>query len=448
MIPVLTVEEMAAVDADAPESVEVLIGRAGSAVARSALRVLGGAYGRRAVVVAGKGNNGADGRVAAESLVRRGVRARVIDAASVPATLPEADLVVDAAYGTGFHGAYAAPEPGGADVLAVDIPSGVNGDTGEAADGAVFATVTVTFAALKPGLLLGDGPQHAGRVEVVDIGLDTSSARAWLLEDRDARSAFPPRRRVDHKWKSGVLVLGGSPGLVGAPWLAATSALHVGAGNVRLAIPGATGWEIPPSEIYSRLLPAEGWAAQAAADAQKCQAVVVGPGLGTDEATGRDLRTFLAASQQAVVADADALTLLGRDAAVVLAERPGPTVLTPHDAEFERLTGAKPGPHRIDDVRALARATGAVVLLKGPTTIVADPDGRAMLTTAGGPALATAGTGDVLAGTIAAFLARGAEPVLAAAAAAHAHGAAASAAPAGLVAGDLATLIPRWLSDD
>jgi NAD(P)H-hydrate epimerase len=147
---------------------------------------------------------------------------------------------------------------------------------------------------------------------------------------------------------------------------------------------------------------------------------VVGPGLGTDEATGR----------------------------AVLAERPGPTVLTPHDAEFERLTGAMPGPHRIDDVRALARATGAVVLLKGPTTIVAAPDGRAMLTTAGGPALATAGTGDVLAGTIAAFLARGAEPVFAAAAAAHAHGAAASAAPAGLVAGDLATLIPHWLSDD
>jgi NAD(P)H-hydrate epimerase len=398
------------------------------------------------VVVAGKGNNGADGRVAAAHLQRRGVRVRVIDAASVPASLPEVDLVVDAAYGTGFHGTYAAPESGGADVIAVDIASGVDGDTGAAADGAVHAAVTVTFAALKPGLLLGDGPQHAGRVEVVDIGLDTSHARAWLLEDSDARSALPPRRRNDHKWKSGVLVLGGSPGLIGAPWLAATTALHAGAGNVRLAIPGATGWEIPPSEIYSRLLPAEGWAAQAAADAQKCRAVVVGPGLGTDPSTGRDLRTFLAASQQAVVADADALTLLGREAAAILAERPGPTVLTPHDAEFERLAGTKPGPHRIDDVRALAGATGAVVLLKGPTTVVAAPDGRALLANAGGPALATAGTGDVLAGTIAAFLARGAEPLLASAAAAHAHGAAARTAAAGLVAGDLATLIPRWLA--
>jgi NAD(P)H-hydrate epimerase len=306
--------------------------------------------------------------------------------------------------------------------------------------------VTVTFAALKPGLLLGDGPQHAGRVEVVDIGLDTSRARAWLLEDADARSAMPPRRRDDHKWKSGVLVLGGSPGLVGAPWLSATAALHAGAGNVRLAIPGATGWEAPPSEIYSRLLPAEGWAEQAVADARKCRAVVVGPGLGTDERTGSELRAFLAASEQVVVADADALTLLGRDAAGVLADRPGPTVLTPHDAEFERMAGAKPGPHRVDDVRDLARATGAVVLLKGPTTIVAGPDGRALLTDAGGPALATAGTGDVLAGTIAAFVARGADPLLGSAAAAHAHGAAAGLAPPGLVAGDLARRIPRWLA--
>jgi NAD(P)H-hydrate epimerase len=446
VIPVLTVEEMAAVDADAPEPVEVLIERAGAAVARAAHRLLGGSYGRRVLVVAGKGNNGADGRVAGEWLRRRGVHVRVVDAASAPPTLPDADLVVDAAYGTGFHGSYAAPDPGSAEVLAVDIPSGVNGDTGEAAEGAVHATATVTFAALKPGLLLGEGPQRAGRLDVVDIGLDTSRARAWLLEDRDARSAMPPRRRDDHKWKSGVLVLGGSPGLVGAPWLSAIAALHVGAGNVRLAVPGATGWEVPPSEIYSRLLPAEGWADQAVADARKCRAVVIGPGLGTSASTGDELRAFLAASEQAVVADADALTLLGRDAETVLADRPGPTVLTPHDAEFERMAGAPPGPHRIDDVRELARTTGAVVLLKGPTTIVAGPDGRALLTNAGGPALATAGTGDVLAGTIAAFLARGAEPLLGAAAAAHAHGAAARTAPVGLVAGDLATLIPRWLA--
>ncbi|MEY2566887.1 MAG: ADP-dependent NAD(P)H-hydrate dehydratase / NAD(P)H-hydrate epimerase [Actinomycetota bacterium] len=447
MIPILTVEEMAAVDADAPEPVDVLIERAGAAVARSARRFLGGSYGRRVVVVAGKGNNGADGRVAAARLQRSGVRVRVVDAGDVPASLPDADLVVDAAYGTGFHGTYVAPESGGADVLSVDIPSGVNGDSGEAGEGAVFADLTVTFAALKPGLLLGDGPMRAGHVEVVDIGLDTSRARAWLLEDADARAAMPPRRRDDHKWKSGVLVLGGGPGLVGAPWLAATAALHVGAGNVRLAVPGATGWEVPPSEVYSRLLPAEGWADQAVADAAKCGAVVVGPGLGTGEATGAELRRFLAQCPQTVIADADALTLLHRDAASVLSGRPGPTVLTPHDAEFARLSGAMPGAHRIDDVRVLAAETGAVVLLKGPTTIVAAPDGRAHLAAAGGPVLATAGTGDVLAGTIAAFIARGAEPLAGAAAAAHAHGAAARGGPPGLVAGDLVRLIPRWLAD-
>ncbi|MBV9665638.1 MAG: NAD(P)H-hydrate dehydratase, partial [Actinobacteria bacterium] len=147
-----------------------------------------------------------------------------------------------------------------------------------------------------------------------------------------------------------------------------------------------------------------------------------------------------------VIADADALTLLGRDVAEVLSARPGPTVLTPHDGEFERLAGGRPGTDRITSVRQLAKETGAVVLLKGPTTVVCRPEGRTLLATAGSAALATAGTGDVLAGTIAAFVARGAHPFLAAAAAAHAHGAAARRHPVGLVAGDLTRLIPEWLA--
>jgi hydroxyethylthiazole kinase-like uncharacterized protein yjeF len=437
---------MAAVDAAAPEPLGVLIERAGSAVARRARRLLGGRYGRRVVVVAGKGSNGADGRAAAAQLEQWGVRCRVIDAADQPKVLPASDLVIDAAYGTGFRGDYTAPDPAGAPVLSVDIPSGVNGDTGEASDAAVRADATVTFAALKPGLLLGHGPDRAGRVEVVDIGLDVSRARSEVVDDADARAAFPARSRTDHKWKSGVLVIGGSPGLVGAPWLSATAALHVGAGNVRVAVPGASGWELPPSEVYSRLLPAEGWADQAVEEARRCRAVVIGPGLGTADSTGAEVRAFLARAEQAVVIDADALTLLGRDAAAALHARPGPTVLTPHDGEYERLEGGPPPAARIDGVRALAVATGAVVLLKGPTTIVAGPDGQALLATAGSPALATAGTGDVLAGTIAAFLARGAPPLLGTAAAAHAHGAAARSAPAGLVAGELAGRIPAWLA--
>src|SRR5687767_13443292 len=153
MQAIVTPDEMAAVDAAAPEPVDVLIGRAGRAVARAALAMLGGGYGRRVVVVAGKGNNGNDGREAAAHLRRRGVRVHVIDAADGPDVLPGADLVIDAAYGTGFRGSYDPPSPGGAPVLAVDIPSGVDGLTGEVGGEALRAHRTVTFAAWKPGLL-------------------------------------------------------------------------------------------------------------------------------------------------------------------------------------------------------------------------------------------------------------------------------------------------------
>ena len=248
---------MAAIDAAAPEPVEVLIHRAGGAVARAALRLLGGTYGRRVVVVAGKGNNGADGRdAAAPPATRAACACTMLDAADAPAALPRCDLVIDAAYGTGFRGELRTRPTRPTPVLAVDIPSGVDGHTGEAVEGAVRADATVTFAALKPGLLLDDGPERAGAVEVADIGLDVGRASMRLMEDADARGSMPPRRRGDHKWTSGVLVVGGSPGLVGAPWLTANAALHVGAGNVRMAVPGASGWELPPSEVYSRLLPA------------------------------------------------------------------------------------------------------------------------------------------------------------------------------------------------
>ena len=183
MIAVLTPEEMKAVDQAAPEPVEVLIERAGSAVAHAATRMLGGAYGKRVVVVAGKGNNGADGRAAARRLTARGVRVQLIEAADAPARLPSVDLVIDAAYGTGFRGTYEPPDAGGAPVLAVDVPSG----------NVISANRTVTFAALKPVLLLDGGPDHAGDIEVVDIGLDVSSARMHLVETSDVAAALPFR---------------------------------------------------------------------------------------------------------------------------------------------------------------------------------------------------------------------------------------------------------------
>ena len=239
MIPIFTPEEMAAVDAAAPEPVSVLIERAGAAVARSALELLGGGYGRRVVVLAGKGNNGADGRVAARHLERRGVRVLLVDALDAPSVLPSCDLVIDAAYGTGFHGEHHPPDPGGAPVLAVDIPSGVAGLTGEVGGRALAAVRTVTFAALKPGLVLEPGRSLAGDIELVDIGLDVRSARMGLVERDDVAAWLPHRPVESHKWKTAVLVVAGSPGMTGAAHLAARAAQRAGAGDgtARLARP-------------------------------------------------------------------------------------------------------------------------------------------------------------------------------------------------------------------
>jgi len=169
VIPIVTPAEMAAIDAGADVSTEVLIQRAGAAVARSALAFLGGTYGRRVTVITGKGNNGNDGRAAARQLERKGVRVAVLDATELPEHLPLADLVIDAAYGTGFRGSWPAPDPGDTPVIAVDIPSGIDGLTGAVGGPVMRAAVTVTFAALKPGLVLDPGRELVGRVEVADI---------------------------------------------------------------------------------------------------------------------------------------------------------------------------------------------------------------------------------------------------------------------------------------
>ncbi len=444
MIPVLTPEEMRAVDRSAPEPVEVLVDRAGAAVARAALAMMGGAYGRRVVVVAGKGNNGADGRVAAERLRRRGAQVVVIEAADQPDRLPASDLVVDAAYGTGSRRGYDAPDPAGAPVLSVDIPSGVDGLTGEAGPGAVRATATLTFAALKPGLLLAAGASLAGRVTVADIGLDVSRSTIGLVEASDAGAWLPARARESHKWTTAVWMVGGSLGMTGAADLSARAAMRSGAGTVRLGVPG----QVPSprwAEVVGRPLPAEGWDADVLADLGRGKAVVIGPGLGRSAATAAAVRRLLAVTDLPVVVDADALFALGAldDPVRILRARPGPTVLTPHDGEFARLAGCAPGPRRISAVRHLAFTTGATVLLKGPTTIVADPAGEVLLATAGDARLASAGTGDVLAGVIGALLAQGLAPTPAAALGAFVHGTAAGLGwRRGLVAGDLLDLLP------
>lgn len=447
MRPVLTPEQMGAVDAAAPEPVDVLVGRAGAAVAREALAMLGGAYGRRVVVVAGKGNNGNDGRDAAHRLRRRGVRVRVVEAADAPERLPASDLVVDAAYGTGFRGEYDPPDPAGAPVLAVDVPSGVDGLTGRVAGGAVRADRTVTFAALKPGLLFHPGRALAGEVVVADIGLDVSGTRLGLVEGADVAAWVPARPADSHKWRAAVVLAAGSPGMTGAAHLAAAAALRAGAGMVRVATPGLDHDPGLPTEAVGVAVPTAGWDGPVLAQLERAGALVLGPGLGRAAPTEAAVHQVASSAAVPVVIDGDGLAALGEQARERLVARRAPAVLTPHDGEFARLAGRPPGDDRVAAARALAATTTAVVLLKGPTTVVAHPDGRACLSTTGDARLATAGTGDVLSGVVAALLAQGVEPLSAAAAGAWLHGRAGLARPArGLVASDLVDALPEALA--
>jgi ADP-dependent NAD(P)H-hydrate dehydratase / NAD(P)H-hydrate epimerase len=450
VIAVVTPEEMAAIDRQAPEPLEVLVERAGAATARAAVKLLGGTYGRRVVVVAGKGHNGDDGRAAAARLAARGVQVRVIDAAEVPESAPPCDLLVDAAYGTGFHGEWTGPWPGRAKVLAVDIPSGVDGLTGAAGPGVVAADHTVTFAALKPGLVFSPGSLLAGTLEVADIGLDVSSARTHLVQQADVASWLPLRPADAHKWRSALWVVAGSAGMLGSAHLASTAAQRAGAGMVHLSSPGIGFDPLMPTEVVGRPLPAKFWDGEALAAADRFHACVVGPGLGRADETVASVRGFVARSALPLVVDGDGLFALawGTDGArSVLADRgESPTVLTPHDGEYALLTGQRPSRDRIDAARRLAAQVGAVVLLKGPATVVAEPGGRALVVTAGDERLATAGTGDVLAGIIGAFLAQGLPGFAAAAAGAWVHGQAGRLGPArGLVAGDLPGRVPQVL---
>jgi hydroxyethylthiazole kinase-like uncharacterized protein yjeF len=448
MLPVLTPDEMAAVDAAAPEPVEVLIGRAGAAVAHAALDLLGGAYGRRVVVVAGKGNNGNDGRDAARRLERRGVRVQVIPAPDAPSALPASDLVVDAAYGTGFRGEYIAPDPAGAPVLAVDIPSGVDGLTGQAAGRPVRASRTVTFAALKPGLLFHPGRALAGEVTVADIGLDVSGARVGVVEAADVAGWVPPRALDAHKWRAALIVAAGSPGMTGAAHLAARAAYRADAGMVRVATPGIEHDPALPTEAVGIAVPAAGWDAVVLEELTRARALVLGPGLGRGAPAVAAVHHLARSAPVPLLIDGDGLSALGTHAVEVMTRR-GPdvaTVLTPHDGEFARLAGEPPGPDRIAAARGLAEAVGAVVLLKGPTTVVAHPDGRARLNLADDARLATAGTGDVLSGVIGALLAQGVDAFDAAAAGAWLHARAAREGPArGLVASDVVDALPAAL---
>jgi len=457
MQPVHTRDELRAADkaALAEVGLDTLVNRAGAAVAHAAIGLLGTTYGKRVVVVAGRGHNGDDGRVAAAVLRRRGVRVTELDPGAPPESLPPCDVVIDAAYGTGFRGEYRAPSvPAGTPVLAIDVPSGLDSDTGVACEGAVSATETVTMAALKPGLLMGDGPAHSGKVLVAPIGIAVPPGKIWLVEDGDIASWLPRREPETNKWRTACLVVAGSPGMFGAARFSTSGALRAGAGMVRWCVPGASPSELPASEAVALAVPGADFADAVLDELRRCRALVIGPGIGSAPGVVASVRRLLAEAEVPVIVDADGLGALGPLARArdVLSGRRIPAVLTPHDGEYARLAatagGARaPDADRIAAARSLAEDLGAIVLLKGSTTAVAAPDGETFLVTSGSSRLATAGTGDVLSGVIGAFLARGLDPLRSAALAAHVHGRAAGLGFAeGLVAGDLPELVAIVIS--
>ncbi|MEE8330948.1 MAG: NAD(P)H-hydrate dehydratase [Acidimicrobiia bacterium] len=444
MKPVITPDESARLDALATDPVEVLMDRAGFAVAVAAAD-MGAGYGTKVMVLCGPGNNGGDGYVAAHYLRQRGVDvsirslvypkgedspARQAGAAAAAAGVPieliegpeEADLVVDALFGGGFHGVLEGPvamwAEAGHRVLAVDLPSGLNGTLGTAAGPCFTAERSVTFGALKTGHLLADGPAHSGEVQVVDIGLPDGEAELMLCESEDAPI---PLRPVDaHKWSTGsVLVVGGSRGLTGAPLLAALAALHGGAGAVKLACPGRldTAYAAHPEIMTAPIGEGESFDAvdvpEVLAAAQRFDVILLGPGIGPDQ------EKFVAAIADGLegnlLIDADALNAIGSPG--VLSSRSGGTILTPHAGEFRRLSDKGPTPRAASK---LAAETSSVIVLKGPTTLIAGTDRWAVAS--GGPELATAGSGDVLAGAIASLWARGLDAESAARSGAYWHG--------------------------
>ena len=442
MLPVVTPDQMRLIDESAEESLETLIERAAWEVAIEVRHMLGGTYGKRVWVLAGPGNNGSDGVEAARILSRWGVRCRLIDPTRSEPQAPgseKPDLIVDAAFGTGLTRPYSAPAVPTVPVLAVDIPSGVNGLTGECLGSPLPADTTLTFGAYKPGLLFSDGPRLAGSVRLAPLGLNCSNTQTHLLTPDDLGS-WPQRRRNAHKWNAAVRIVSGSAGMSGATALTAHASFAAGASYVGVF---GEGGALPVEAVQEPRPPR--WGAALVASSDRFGAVVVGPGMDPEAQNDQDQVLELLTIDRPLVLDGGALAHLN-DLQPAVAERRSPTVITPHDGEFERLMGRRPAPSRIDETRELASRYGCVALLKGPTTCVADPSGEVRLVNAGDQRLATAGSGDVLSGIIAAGLAQGLSSMDSASLGALAHGMAGSLGPNSLTAGLLPALVTRCLT--
>jgi NAD(P)H-hydrate epimerase len=487
-----------------------LMERAGRAVAAEAMRLLGSPA---AVFVAcGPGNNGGDGFVAARILRQQGYRVRLGllgnsaalggDAAAMamrwgeaPETLTETltpdriggagDLIIDALFGAGLsrplQGAaaqiVAAINACAKTVLAVDVPSGLNGSTGLVEGASILATRTVTFFRLKPGHVLLPGRELCGQVRLADIGIpETTLAsiapRTFLNRPALWGAAFPRARAQGHKYQRGhTVVVSGPAESTGAARLGARAALRIGSGLVTL-VGSAAATAINATHataVMVKALASDTALADFLSDERR-NAALIGPGAGVGRATAASVLSVLA-TPAAVVLDADALTSFAADAAdggvravgfgfvvrdrepppgrqslfAAIRARAAPVVLTPHDGEFKRLFGELPG-SKLDRARAAAELSGAVVISKGGDTVVAAPDGRAAINDNAPAWLATAGAGDVLAGFVGGLMAQGMAAFEAACAAVWLHGAAAAAFGPGLIAEDLPETLPQVLA--
>jgi ADP-dependent NAD(P)H-hydrate dehydratase / NAD(P)H-hydrate epimerase len=425
-----------------------LMRRAAFAVATQAADLLGRVYGSTVVLLVGTGNNGGDALYAGAVLAGQGasVLAVLVDPATAhpagvaefvrtggrvvgPDAIERADLIIDGLLGIGgrpgLRGAAAEWAQRCRSILtvAVDVPSGVDADTGADGGAAIRADRTVTFGGLKPGLICGSGAELAGQVVVADIGLGAPLGPSVInvLERLDAATALIHPDATSDKYTRGVVgVLAGSAAYPGAGVLATGSARLGGAGLVRylgLAVDEVRA-RYPDVIVHKGARPGE----------VRVQSWTIGPGLGTGgEALGL-LREVLA-TDVPVIVDADAITLLARHPDLA-SDRRAATIITPHDREFERLAGPV-GDDRIDAARGAAAKFGITVLLKGNATVVADPDGTVWINPTGTPWLATAGSGDVLSGLIGSLLATGLAPGRAAAVGAYIHGVAGQLAAAG-----------------
>jgi hydroxyethylthiazole kinase-like uncharacterized protein yjeF len=451
-----------------------LMQRAAAGLAAEVLRRLPRVYGTRVSLLVGGGDNGADTLWAGARLAARGARVDAVLVsdrhAGTPAlaalhaaggrshgghsdggarVLADTEVVLDGLVGIGGRGALrpeaaalaGAANGSGAFVVAVDVPSGVDPDTGAVEGEAVRADLTVTFGTGKPGLVLAPGSSYAGDVVLVDIGLGPQlpEPAAAALDDADVARLLPCLTADSNKYRRGVLgVAAGGTQYTGAAVLCVGGALAQGVGMVRYAGPASPAELVRhrwPEVVVTEVAPGDGDAVLAAG---RVQAWVVGPGLGTDDGSRAVLAAVLG-TDVPVLVDADGLTLLARDPGL-LPGRAAPTLLTPHTGEFERLTGVpseQAEADRLGVTTEAARRLGATVLLKGSATVVAGPGGRVLVATAGTPALATAGSGDVLAGVAGSLLAAGLPPLEAAAAAAHLHGLAGRLAAEPVSAGDL-----------